>query len=415
MSRILILLAIAGLLILIDFYAFQGLKAATQGFSVFWQRLFKGLFFGFSGILLITMLLFIFFRDSGIIPMVFTIMASLSMGSVLGKIFYAIILLFDDARRGIAWISHKALSGSEAMAGEAITRSEFIAQAGAITAAVPLITIGYGIANGAHDYRVRERELPLSGLPKAFDGMKLVQISDIHTGSFWSKKAVLAGMDLLMEQKPDAVFFTGDIVNNVADEMKGWTEVFSKIKAPLGVYSTLGNHDYGDYVQWSSPQAKRQNLDNVLQAHKELGWDLLLNEHRKLRVDGEELTVVGVENWSNKARFPKYGDLNKALQGTDKGAVKLLLSHDPSHWRAQVLEQNPDIKATFSGHTHGMQFGVEIAGFKWSPVKYMYPEWADLYTEGNQHLYVNRGFGYIGYPGRIGILPEISLFTLKAV
>lgn len=414
MSRIIPLVIVICVVLLLDLYAFQGLKSAIQGASSFWQKVFKSIFFGLSIVLVFSTLLFLLFRDSGLRPMVFTVFSTVSIGGVLGKLIYSILLLIDDARRGISWFYQKMAAGSEAMAGEAITRSEFLSQAGAVAAAVPLISLSYGIANGAHDYRVRKRDLPIKGLPKAFDGIKIVQISDIHTGSFWSKKAVMAGMDLLMDQKPDAVFFTGDIVNNVADEMKGWVEVFSKIKAPLGVYSTLGNHDYGDYVQWSSPQAKENNLNNVKRAHKELGWDLLLNEHRKLKVDGEELTILGVENWSDKARFPKYGDLAKALERTDEGAVKLLLSHDPSHWRGQVLDQYPDIKAMFAGHTHGMQFGIDIGNFRWSPVQYMYPEWADLYTQGDQHLYVNRGFGYIGYPGRIGILPEITLFTLKA-
>lgn len=415
MNRVIILLVIVLILLLLDFYTFQGVRAATQNFSTFWQRANRVIFWGATALVIISMILFMLFRGSGTIPMAFTAMATVSIGSIIGKLIYAILLFLDDIRRGVQWAITKLTQSPEVIsAGEPITRSEFLSQAGGITATIPVLTMSYGIMNGAHDYRVRERTLWINDMPKAFDGMKLLQLSDIHTGSFWSKKAVQKGMDLIKSQKADMVFFTGDIVNNRADELKGWTEVFEKIQAPLGVYSTLGNHDYGDYVQWNSTAEKNQNLQNVMRAHKEMGWDLMRNEHRKIRVDNEELVILGVENWSDKGRFPKYGDLDKALENTEKGQPKLLLSHDPSHWRAQILGNYKDIKGVFSGHTHGMQFGVEIGGFRWSPVKYMYPEWADLYTEGDQNLYVNRGFGYIGYPGRIGILPEITVFTLKS-
>src|SRR5690606_24941140 len=233
----------------------------------------------------------------------------------------------------------------------------------------------------------------------------------IHSGSFYNKKAVTGGVELLLAEKPDIVFFTGDLVNNLSNELRDYQDIFSKVKAPLGVYSVLGNHDYGDYHfgRESSP-AKDKNLADLIDAQRIMGWDLLLNEHRTIRVGNEEIAIVGVENWGT-GRFPKHGDLGAALQGTEDIPVKLLLSHDPSHWRAQVLTQS-DVDVTFSGHTHGMQFGVRTEHLKWSPVQYIYKEWAGLYREQNQQLYVNTGFGFLGYPGRVGILPEITIFEL---
>ncbi|MNX81738.1 putative metallophosphoesterase [compost metagenome] len=218
---------------------------------------------------------------------------------------------------------------------------------------------------------------------------------------------------MLLGEKPDFVFFTGDLVNDMASEMRGYQDIFSKVKAPLGVYSTLGNHDYGDYHFGKAPSAaKAKNLQDVIKTHKIMGWDLLMNENRRLKVDGEEIGILGIENWG-MGRLPKYGRMDLAVKDTDDLPVKLLLSHDPSHWRGQVLEKYPQIDAMFSGHTHGMQFGVRTESFQWSPVQYIYKEWAGLYQEQKQQLYVNVGYGFLGYPGRVGILPEITIFELK--
>jgi predicted MPP superfamily phosphohydrolase len=273
----------------------------------------------------------------------------------------------------------------------------------------------YGIARGAHDYQIRRLGLPIKDLPPEFEGLKLLQVSDIHSGSFWSREGVLRGIEKIKQEQADLVFFTGDLVNDMASEMEEWKEVFQQITAPLGVYSILGNHDYGDYVAWPSAEAKAANLERLKQLQKEMGWNLLLNENQIIEKNGQKLAIIGVENWSAKGRFPKYGRLDEAVRGTENISAKLLLSHDPSHWKAEILEKFPDIQATFSGHTHGFQFGIETAKLRWSPVKYMYPEWAGLYSQGDQHLYVNRGFGYLGYPGRLGIRPEITVFTLQGV
>src|SRR5690606_28930162 len=291
-----------------------------------------------------------------------------------------------------------------------ISRSEFLLKSGIVIASLPIIPLSWGIISGAYDYRIRRQKLVLPNLPQAFHGMRIAQLSDVHSGSFYNHKAVSGGIDMLLHEKPDMMFFTGDLVNNVASEMRDYQDIFSRLKADLGVFSTLGNHDYGDYYygKEDSP-VKRRNLQNLIQTHRVMGWDILMDENRTIRVDNEEIAVLGVQNWGT-GRFPKKGDLQKALSGTDEKPVKLLLSHDPSHWRAQVLDT--DIDVMFAGHTHGMQFGVRGEHFQWSPAKFVYKEWAGLYKEKNQQLYVNTGFGFLGYPGRVGILPEITIFEL---
>ena len=253
-------------------------------------------------------------------------------------------------------------------------------------------------------------KIPIKGLPKQFHGLKIGQLSDIHSGSFFNKKAVEGGVNLLLQEKPDLFVFTGDLVNNETSEVRDYKDIFSKATAPLGAFSTLGNHDYGDYRRWDSASAKQQNLDDIVRVHKEMGWDLLRNENRTLEIDGEKLSLIGVENWG-AGRFAKYGDIASAYTNSEAD-TKILLSHDPSHWDAQIRPDYQDIDLMLAGHTHGFQFGVEIGNFKWSPSQYIYKQWADLYTEGDQHLYVNRGFGFIGYPGRVGILPEVAILEL---
>lgn len=291
-----------------------------------------------------------------------------------------------------------------------MSRKRFLYKAAVLTASMPLVTKSFGIINRAYDYRIRRERVLLPNLPKAFHGLRIGQISDIHTGSFNNKVAVQGGVDLLMREKVDIVFFTGDLVNEHTDEVKDYFKTFSQVKAPLGVYSVLGNHDYGDYRAWPTIEAKNRNFQDMLTAHEELGWRLLRNENHFLEESGESMALIGVENWGVK-RFSKYGKLDKAYQGSEDAPVKLLLSHDPSHWQAQVLEY-PDIDLTFSGHTHGFQFGVELGNFSWSPAQYLYKQWAGLYKENSQHLYVNRGYGFIGMPGRIGINPEITIIEL---
>jgi predicted MPP superfamily phosphohydrolase len=273
----------------------------------------------------------------------------------------------------------------------------------------------YGILRNRHRYKVFNQSITLPNLPKSLDGLRIVQISDIHSGSFTLKEPVKGAIDLINQQNPDLVFFTGDLVNSVASEMDRFLDVFDKIRAKFGVFSVLGNHDYGDYVRWENVEMKKQNLQNLIVHHQKMGWDLLLNENRVLNINNEKVAVIGVENYSESRHFPKYGDLRKATDGIENTSLKLLLSHDPTHWSSQVITSYKDIDVTFSGHTHGMQFGIEIPGWlKWSPAKFIYKHWAGLYQEGKQFLYVNRGLGYLGYPGRVGILPEITVIELKS-
>ncbi len=329
------------------------------------------------------------------------------------KIFAALFLLSGDLVRGVQWIVSLFQNPTPSGEGNTIPRSEFLAKTAMVAGTLPLVAMSYGIISGAHDYRLRRKTIYLPNLPKSFDGITIAQVSDIHSGSFFNKTAVKGGVEMVMKEKPDLIFFTGDLVNNESEEVEDYINIFDKLKAPLGVYSVTGNHDYGDYKNWDSEKAKAQNFEDLKTAHKLMGYDLLMNENRTIELGGEKIAILGNENWG-AGRFAKYGDLDKAYQGTEEAAVKLLLSHDPSHWDAQVRPKYKDIDMMFAGHTHGFQFGVEIGDFKWSPSQYAYKQWAGLYTEGNQHLYVNRGFGYIGYPGRVGMPPELTVITLKS-
>ena len=292
------------------------------------------------------------------------------------------------------------------------SRRKIISQIALGLASIPFASLLYGMYRGKYNYKVLSYNLEFEDLPDAFDGFKITQISDIHSGSFDNQTKVKYGVDLVNQQKSDLVLFTGDLVNNRADEIKPWIKIFNKIKAEFGVFSILGNHDYGDYMRWESPAAKRKNMEDLYDAHNEMGWDLLLNESRYIEKDGERLAIIGVENWGSG--FKKAGDLNKALNKVSEKDFKILLTHDPSHWEAQVIPHPFKIHLTLSGHTHGMQFGIEIPGIiKWSPAKWRYKQWAGVYGENKQYLNVNRGFGYLAYPGRVGMWPEVSVITLS--
>ncbi|KOH42561.1 metallophosphoesterase [Sunxiuqinia dokdonensis] len=341
------------------------------------------------------------------------------IGVFLGKTLVAAIMLIGDLLlvipNTVKFLTQFRSSPADGVPGGArfISRFTFISQTALLLGAVLTSGLVYGMTN-RYRYQIRRVRLPIPSLPDAFKGLRIVQISDIHSGSFDDPDAVAEGVASILDQKPDLILFTGDIVNDKAEELAPYLQVFKKLNAPLGVYSVLGNHDYGDYVSWSSDEAKKQNLEQLKQHHAAMGWRLLMNENVVLEHRGQDLALIGIENWGAKAGFPKYGDLQKATAGLENGDVplKILLSHDPSHWEAEVRKSYPDIALTLSGHTHGMQFGIDIPGFKWSPVQYVYDQWAGLYQQENQFLYVNRGFGFIGYQGRLGILPEITVIEL---
>jgi predicted MPP superfamily phosphohydrolase len=334
-------------------------------------------------------------------------------GLFFAKLFASLFFLIDDLRRATQWAAGKFFPPKIelASADHRLSRSAFLSWTGMVLGSGLFGSLIYGFWN-KYRYQLKRVRLSFANLPTAFRGIKVIHISDIHSGSFTDKAAVKKGVEKIMKQQPDLILFTGDLVNNLAEEMKDYMDVFSQLNAPMGVYSVLGNHDYGDYVDWDSHEAKAANLARLKNIHGELGWRLLMNEHVVLEKDNEKIALVGIENWSDKARFPKYGDLGKAYAGAESYPFKILMSHDPSHWDAEVKTSYRDIDLMLSGHTHGMQFGVEIPGFRWSPVQYVYRQWAGLYEQDNQKLYINRGFGFIGYPGRVGILPEITLLEL---
>lgn len=328
---------------------------------------------------------------------------------VISKFFVAFFMLLDDVRRLLTWTYSKASEGYIYDS----SRSKFLASAGILVGSLPLISLTYGMWRNPYRYRIRRAKVGIRNLPKSLEGLKIVQISDIHSGSFAPDAPLEPGIAMINDLQADLVFFTGDLVNTSAEEMSPFINVFNKIRAKYGVFSVLGNHDYGDYKRWDNQQQKEANFNQLLVTHEQLGWKLLRNENRIVEINGENVAVIGVENSSASPRFHNYGDLPKACEGTEESALKLLLSHDPSHWDAEVRKNETEIPLTFSGHTHGFQFGIEIPGWiKWSPSKYVYKQWAGLYTEGDQHLYVNRGFGMLGYPGRVGILPEITCIEL---
>lgn len=312
------------------------------------------------------------------------------------------------------WSSGWFKSASPETANEVadLSRRKFASKIAVGMAALPLGTMVWGIAKTAYDFKIHRPKIRFSNLPRAFDGLKIVQISDIHTGSLQGNYQLQKAVNLINAEKPDVIFFTGDLVNNRSDEALPYLSILAQLKAPMGVYSILGNHDYGDYEQWESESAKAENMQLMFDIHQKVGWQLLLNEHVELEKDGEKIGVLGIENWGANLNFKKYGDLKSAHENTEHLPFKILLSHDPSHYNAEVKNHYSDIDVTLSGHTHGFQFGVEIPGFKWSPSQYIYPQWAGLYPNGNQYLYVNRGLGCLGYMGRVGIKPEITVMEL---
>jgi predicted MPP superfamily phosphohydrolase len=401
------------LIFAIDYYVWQAFRTATHQSSAQIQLFTRYAYWGFTSLIIAGIWAYNFMPLHLWKNEIRITFMAMVMISVITKLFIIVFLLIEDITRIIRWSFQNVkmrISPDEYAPGN-ISRNEFLSKAALAVGAVPAATFAFGIISGAHDYRVEKISLKIPNLPKAFKGMRIAQVSDIHTGSFFNKTAVKGGVEMMMREKADVIFFTGDLVNNEAKEVKDYFEIFSKLKAPLGVFSTLGNHDYGDYVRWNSPEAKKQNLKDLMKAHELMGYDLLMDEHRFIEESGEKLAIIGVQN-IGVGRFPWYGNLGKAYAGTEEASTKLLLSHDPTHWNAEVTKKFKDIDVAFAGHTHGTQFGVKIGNFKWSPAQHVYKQWAGLYKEGEQQIYVNRGYGYLGYPGRVGMPPEITVFTL---
>jgi predicted MPP superfamily phosphohydrolase len=374
-----------------DVYFFTAVNTITSNPIIHWS-------YWLADLLIIAGVIFtIFVRARGEAPKAISWLMALMLLSAVPKILGTPILLIEDVTRLFRGFP---------------PRSVWVSQLTLIVAAVPFFGLLFGLTRGRHHYQVHKETLYFPGLPEAFDGFTLTQLSDIHAGSFTSEKGVNKGIDLVNKQKSDLILFTGDLVNNKASEMTPWIPAFARLQAPYGKFSVLGNHDYGDYMKWDNEAVKAGNLISLKNVHKQIGFRLLLDEAVKIEKGGQTITLIGVENWG-KGGFHKYGDLEKAVEKVDDSQVKILLSHDPSHWEAKTLNHLKHIHLTLAGHTHGAQFGIELFGFKWSPIKYVYKQWAGLYKQKDRYLYVNRGFGFLGLKGRVGIWPEITVITLK--
>ena len=392
--------------IVFDVYAFQALKTVTRSSWIHYLYLAISL-------LVLGNFLYQFLQPGE--GRVLSIAKSYAAGFLLALFSAKIILVLfmfgeDLVRLVIGGVRKLSGSNAEKMIP---SRRGFVSKIALGIAAIPFASLLYGMYKGKYNYQVLSYELEFDDLPDAFDGYQITQISDVHSGSFDNHKEIEYAVNLVNEQKSDVIFFTGDLVNNMASEMKDWKALFSTLTAKDGVFSILGNHDYGDYVDWENGQAKAENLQQLKDLQQEMGWNLLLNEHRKLKKGNDEIAIVGVENWG-AGGFVKHGDADKASAGLSDKDFKIMLSHDPSYWQQKLKNDPKKYQLTLSGHTHGMQFGIEIPGWiKWSPVKYRYKNWAGIYKEFGNYINVNRGFGYLGYPGRVGIWPEISVIRLR--
>jgi predicted MPP superfamily phosphohydrolase len=375
-----------------DIYFYTAVSTITANAIILWT-------YWLADFLLVTGILYIILgRKRGGLPTgLISWLMALMVLSFVPKLFALPILLLEDITRLFRGFP---------------PRDVWVSWAAVAVAAIPFLGLLFGLTRGRHHYKVHRETLYFPDLPPAFDGFTITQLSDIHAGSFSSEKGVNKGINLVNAQHSDLILFTGDLVNNKASEMDGWIPAFSRLQAPYGKYAVLGNHDYGDYTTWENEGDKYANLNSLKKVHKEIGFKLLLNESTTIEKDGQAITLIGVENWG-KGGFHKYGSLTKATANVEDGQFKILMSHDPSHWEAKTLQHAKRIDLTLAGHTHGMQFGIELFGFKWSPIKYVYGQWAGLYENGSRYLYVNRGFGFLGFKGRVGIWPEITVITLK--
>ena len=411
-TAIKILLIILGINFLLDWYVFNGLKTLTAGWRrVVLRRVVK---WGYLFSSLMVTALFVagvssYRTAQGMTPYHEWIL-SLFLVFLITKIFFCVVLLLGDTGRLVYGLGRRVAKPDGARP-LVPGRRRFISQLAVLVGAVPFTGFLYGMLRGKYDYRVHKTTLYFEDLPEAFDGFTITQLSDIHSGSFDNTEAVQRGIDLAREQKSDLFVFTGDLVNNAAWEIEPYIERFGQLKAPHGQFSILGNHDYGDYIEWASEKEKSDNLERLKQHHAALGYRLLLDENVVLEKGGQKISLIGVQNWGKG--FIQIGDLGKALEGVDKSAFSICLSHDPTHWEEKIRFHEKTIHLTLSGHTHGAQFGVETDKLRWSPVEYRYLDWAGLANEGNRYLYVNRGFGFLAFSGRLGIWPEITVLTLK--
>lgn len=415
------LIVIIGLIVaifMLDLYTFRGIRLLTADMQP-WIRsiLFTG-YWAFTAFLIPAILITALNFQSGYnhgYQLWVSFLVGITLLTVVSKAVFALFHGFGDmgyyAPR-LVEVFQGSATAADSLPGPVMDRRTFVTRIGLAVAAIPFLSISYGMVRGKFNYRVISQTLSFSNLPAAFDGLRVVQISDMHLGSFnRNYGSVERGIDMINALEPDLILFTGDIVNNYAQETEGWQPVLSRLHARMGKYAVLGNHDYGDYGDWPDEASKAENARKIRDFLTDSGFRLLLNEAEMIAIGDDSIALVGVENWGLPP-FKQYGNLQAAMRETGDAPFKLLLSHDPSHWDAEVIGQT-DIDLTLAGHTHGAQFGVEVGNIKWSPVKMKYPRWAGLYEQGKQYLYVNRGFGFIGFPGRVGIAPEITLLQLE--
>ena len=406
------------IIFLIDFYSFRGLKKIKLNLKESIRKIAYLVFWSIPIIIIIALSFMLLFRDS-VNPQSVMIYFNYFSGTFLllyiPKLIFIVFALLDDLYHLIKFILLKLSNiKSRDSTGKKITRSAFLTRVGVIIAGIPFISIIYGIGWGRFNFIVRKSNLFFKNLPNEFNGFKIVQISDFHLGSFITNKdKVEEIVELVNEQNPDLILFTGDLVNNLATEIEPFIPTLSNLKAKYGMYSILGNHDYGEYVRWESVEKKQENIDNLLKIQEQIGFKMLLNSSANISFGEASFSLIGVENWGLPP-FPQYGNLNKALENVNDNSFKILMSHDPTHWDAEVTEKT-NIDLTLSGHTHGAQFGIEIPGWRWSPVNLRYKQWGGIYKNNNQMLSVNTGIGFIGFPGRIGMPPEVGLITLRKI
>ncbi len=397
------------ILLAIDIYIFFGLKTVIDGTSLMAKRIAYIAYWSITAITFGIMLSFLIIDFKEAPRWLTNTLLGFMFVCIIPKLFIGTILLINDLYRLVVYLIN--LFGSKDYDA---SRSKFISQIALGVGGVFSASFLYGMLRGGYNYTVHQKDIISGKIPPTFNGFKVIQISDLHTGSFVSERPLEKAVEMINSLEPDLVLFTGDIVNNISTELLPFKDTLSKIKAKHGVFSVLGNHDFGDYYrEWKNDAEKEENMQLLYRTQKEMGWKLLMDEHVKIEKGQDFFTLIGIRNWGRS--FSKYGDLTKAYQNVDESSFQILMSHDPSHWRLEVLEKFKNIDLMLSGHTHGMQFGIEIPGFKWSPVKYVYKEWAGLYKDENseQKLYVNRGLGFLAYPGRVGISPEITLLTLR--
>lgn len=401
---------------IVDVYAFRGIKSLISDVAVQW-RLGITVAFWIIPVAIIVLIIAMSLQMHQVMTTskfkLWYFLMGLFMLFYIPKLVFIAFQLSNDMLRFSGWLITRLSKPESQIAakGIAMSRTEFLSKVGIVAAAIPFLSVAHGIVRGRFNYKVKDIKLIFGNLPKVFDGLKVLQISDWHIGSFLGHSdKVKEAVDLINLQKADLILFTGDFVNNVANEMKEFIPLLKGIQAPYGVYSILGNHDYGEYVSWQSEEEHEANMQELYEFQEQAGFKLLRNDSFTLEKDGEKIGIAGVENWGLPP-FPQYGDIELATEKIKAVPFKILMSHDPSHWDAQVLGKT-DIDLTLSGHTHGMQFGINIPGIKWSPVQWKYPRWNGLYQEKSQYLYVNVGIGYIGFPGRVGFMPEITVFEL---